>query len=380
MPSKRRHFGTIRQLASGRWQARYRGPDGLMRSAPHTFGRKQDANAWLTQMESQLLRGDWIDPAAGNVSLRKYAIDWLRERPGLSDRTREGYDDLLRLHILPHLGGLPLNGIRESTVRRWRSDLLASGVGAPTVAKAYRVLRAVLYTAVDDDLIRRNPCHIKGAGEDTAPERPILTIPEVYAVADAIEPRYRALVLLGTFASMRLGELAALRRAAVDLEAAIVTVSRSLAELKGGRLVTKKPKSAAGVRRVALPEAVLPDLRWHLDRFAEPGPQGLVFVGPRGGPLRRHGFRKRWMRALADAGVQPVHFHDLRHTGNTLAAATGASTRELMTRMGQSSSRAALIYQHATSERDRLIADAINLQVMRAQRSPGPPLDDARGS
>jgi hypothetical protein len=86
------------------------------------------------------------------------------------------------------------------------------------------------------------------------------------------------------------------------------------------------------------------------------------------------------MRALADAGVQPVHFHDLRHTGNTLAAATGASTRELMTGMGQSSSRAALIYQHATSERERLIADAINLQVIRAQRSPGPPLHDASGS
>lgn len=380
MPSKPRHFGTVRQLPSGRWQVRYYPPDGLRRSAPQTFDRKQDATAWLTQLEAQLLRGDWIDPDAGRVSLREYASTWLRERPGLGDRTRESYDDLLRLHILPSLGGLPVNSIRESTVRRWRSELLESNVGAPTVAKAYRVLRAVLYTAVDDELIRRNPCRVKGAGEDTAPERPILTIPEVYAVADAIDPRYRALVLLGTFASMRLGELAALRTASVDLTAAIVTVSRSLAELKGGRLVTKEPKSAAGVRRVALPQVILPDLRWHLDRFAEPGPHGLVFVGPRGGPLRRHGFRKRWVRALADAGVQSVHFHDLRHTGNTLAAATGASTRELMTRMGQSSSRAALIYQHATSERDRLIADAINLQVMRVRRAPEPPLDDASGT
>jgi integrase len=237
-----------------------------------------------------------------------------------------------------------------------------------------------MYTAVDDELIRRNPCRIKGAGDDTAPERPILSIPEVSAVADAIGPRYRALVLLGTFASMRLGELAALRRADIDLDAAIVSVSRSLAELKNGRLVTKMPKSAAGVRRVALPEVLLPDLRWHLDRFAASGPQGLVFVGPQGGPLRRHGFRKRWIQALTDAGVQPVHFHDLRHTGNTMAAATGASTRELMTRMGQSSSRAALIYQHATSERDRLIADAINRQVLQLRQSPEPPLDDADGA
>ena len=269
----------------------------------------------------------------------------------------------------PPLGGLPVNSIREATVRQWRSDLLESRVGAPTVAKAYRVLRAILYTAVDDGLIRRNPCRVKGAGNDAAPERPILTIPEVTS-----RGRDRATLsstgVLGTFASLRFGELAALRQSAVDLEAAIVTVTRSTAELKDGRLVTKQPKSAAGVRRIALPEVVLPDLRWHLDRFAGPGPHGLVFVGPQGGPLRRHGFRKRWIRALADAGVQPVHFHDLRHTGNTLAAAAGASTRELMTRMGQSSSRAALIYQHATSERDRLIADAINLQVMRMRRSP----------
>jgi hypothetical protein len=120
-------------------------------------------------------------------------------------------------------------------------------------------------------------------------------------------------------------------------------------------------------------------LRWHLDKFAEPGIHGLAFVGPQRGPLRRHGFRKRWVQALTDAGVQPVHFHDLHHTGNTMAAAIGASTRELMTRMGQSSSRTALIYQHATSERDRLIADAINRQVLHLRQPVEPPLDDADG-
>jgi integrase len=378
--SKRRHFGTIRQLGSGRWQVRYTGPDGLMHAAPHTFPRKQDAVAWLAQAEYELMSGDWIDPNAGRVTLREYGRAWLRERAGISDRTREAYEDLLRLHILPPLGSSPVNAIREATIRRWRTDLLESGVGGPTVAKSYRLLRAILYTAVDDGLIRRNPCRIQGAGEDTSPERPILTIPEVYAVADAIGPRYRALVLLGTFASLRFGELAALRRSDVEVDAAIVTVNRSLAELGNGRLVTKTPKSAAGTRRVALPEIVLHDLTWHLDRFAERGRQGLVFVGPQGGPLRRHAFRKRWTRALADAGVEPVHFHDLRHTGNTLAAATGASTRELMTRMGHSSSRAAMIYQHSTSERDRLIADAINPQVLRLRQPPEPPIDDASGT
>src|ERR1019366_934969 len=86
-----------------------------------------------------------------------------------------------------------------------------------------------------------------------------------------------------------------------------------------------------------------------------------MFNGPEGGPLRRSNFNRRvWLPACAKSGLQGLRFHDLRHTGNTLAAATGASTKELMARMGHSSSRAALIYQHATLERDRALADGLS--------------------
>jgi integrase len=120
-------------------------------------------------------------------------------------------------------------------------------------------------------------------------------------------------------------------------------------------------KTAAGRRSVAIPDVIVPELRWHLQRFAEPGPDGRVFVGPNGATPRRSNFNRIWRRAVTEAGVSAeLHFHDLRHSGNTLAAATGASLRELMSRMGHASSRAALIYQHATSERDRVIADALN--------------------
>jgi integrase len=134
--------------------------------------------------------------------------------------------------------------------------------------------------------------------------------------------------------------------------------------------VIKDPKSEAGKRSVAIPDVVLADLRDHLDGFSEAGPDGLVFVGPKGDRLRRRNFHRLWTKALTDAGVkeEDVHFHDLRHTGNALAAAIGASTKELMARMGHSSVRAALIYQHASRSRDKEIADAISHNVREARR------------
>ncbi|WP_413251256.1 tyrosine-type recombinase/integrase [Streptomyces sp. SS1-1] len=136
--------------------------------------------------------------------------------------------------------------VTTARVRSWRGKLLAAGVGEPSVVKAYQLLRALMNTAVDDELIRRNPCRIKGADRYDVPERPVLTVAEVFAVADAIAPRYRLLVLLAAFTTLRFWELAALRRRDVDLEGLTVTVRRAQAELQDGRLFDKAPKSAAG--------------------------------------------------------------------------------------------------------------------------------------
>ncbi|MEV0151984.1 MULTISPECIES: tyrosine-type recombinase/integrase [unclassified Nonomuraea] len=125
--------------------------------------------------------------------------------------------------------------------------------------------------------------------------------------------------------------------------------------------VTGPPRRPSGRRRCAgLPRHPHPDPRraqgTHGD-FAQDGDDGLIFVGPDDGPLRNTNFNRRvWAKALQDADLPKIHFHDLRHTGNTLAASAGASIRELMARMGHSSTRAALIYQHSTDERQREVA------------------------
>jgi integrase len=171
--------------------------------------------------------------------------------------------------------------------------------------------------------------------------------------------------------------------AELDLDRCTVRVAISTAETDGGRLIDDDPKSQAGRRTVAFPKEIAPELRWHLATFAEPGEGGLVFVGPMGGRLRRSNFRRIWTRARNTIGLPDLHFHDLRHTGNTMAAGQGASLRELMERMGHSTARAALIYQHATRERDEAIAAGMGKMLtqarQRARSSGGSGTQRARG-
>jgi integrase len=361
--SGRRGFGNIRRLASGRYQVRYQAPDGSEQSAPETFDRKRDAELWLSNAQTEQARGTWIDPKAGAVLFREFATTWIAERQGLAETSRERYQAAFRLQLEPTLGDLALRDITEAVVRRWYKDLLDGGTGRPSVTKAYRVLRAILNTAVDDDLIRRNPCRIRGGGIDKPEERPVLDVPQVMHLAEVIEPRYRALILLATFTGLRFGELAALTRTDLDLRAGLVHVRRGQVELSNGTLLIRPPKSEAGKRTVNIPTAILPDLAEHLDTYSGPGADGRIFTMGGGGAMRRQNFGPLWIKTIRAAGLPPVHFHDLRHTGNTLAAATGASLRELMARMGHASPRAALIYQHASIKRDRVIADALSAAI-----------------
>ncbi|MBD0690282.1 tyrosine-type recombinase/integrase [Streptomyces sp. CBMA123] len=372
----RRRFGSVRKLPSGRFQIRYPDPvTGVMRPGEETYPTKTDAEVALTLIEADIKREQWTDPDAGKVKFGDFADKWLKERK-LEETTRERYEGVLRLHIKPALGGKFISEITAARVRTWRTRLLEAGVGEPTVVKAYQLLRSIMTTAVDDELIKRNPCRIKGADVYDVPERPVLTVPEVYAVAAAIQPQWRALVLLTAFTTLRLGELAALHRRDVDLDARILWVRRNQAELGSGKLITKAPKSRAGFRPVSFPDLIVPDLERHLERHAGRGQDGLFFVGPRGGTLRRSNFRDDWTAAKAKAGVSPdIHFHDVRHTGNNIAAQNGASTRELMTRMGHSTTRAALIYQHMTSDRDRAIADKMGEAARKALGEDDDPPD-----
>jgi integrase len=152
-------------------------------------------------------------------------------------------------------------------------------------------------TAVDDELIRRNPCRIKGAGKERAPERRVATVAQVDAAADAMGPRWRLMVYVAAYGPARPEEQAALRRVDVDLDRVGLWIGTAEPELCTGERVPGDTKSQAGKRFLVLPGFMRKDLERHLAWFAEKGAHGLLFVGEKGAPFRRSSFGRKWRRA-----------------------------------------------------------------------------------
>lgn len=363
MPAKRRRPGTgsVRQLPSGRWQARYKRPeDDAWVSAPKTFDTKLDASAFLDDG----FDNGFEAPAeiAPDPLLREYAAVWLRDRD-LKPRTRAHYRTLLDRLILPTLGGTRLSRLTPTAVRAWHASLDPSK--ATTRAHAYGLLRAVLATAVRDELLAANPCRVERAtavrrAHDVRPA----TLDELRVIVGAMPERYRTMVLLAAWCGLRFGELTELRRSDVDLDVeaghGVLNVHRAVVRV-GGEVIVGEPKSAAGVRTVAIPPHLVPVVADHLERHTGKAPTALLFPAADGSRhMAPSTLSKVFYPAREKAGRPDLRFHDLRHTGATLAAATGATLAELMARLGHSTAGAAMKYQHAVSDRDAAIAEALS--------------------
>ena len=352
MPARRR-FGSVRRLPSGRWQARYWDAAGNRAGAPVTFPTKGDAQRWLSAAETDMSRGEWHDPRLGDVPFGEWAERWLATKaPKLQASTVDLYRYLLRRHIVPQFGALAVGRITAVEVQAWLARLHGTDLSPNTVAKAYRVLGGVLDGAVDARLIARSPCTLKGAGTERHDEIQIATPEQVAALAAAVGPRWEALVFTAAYGGLRWGELAGLRRRDVDLAANTIAVTRKLAEVNG-QLSFGPPKSAAGRRTIGIPSFVARSLAVHIDLYALPGADGLVFPSADGQPMRRSNFRRRvWEPATAEVCMTGFRFHDLRHTAATLAASSGTSLKALMSRIGHASAAAALRYQHVIDGQD----------------------------
>lgn len=160
----------------GTLAGRVRDPLSGQMVALGTFGTKADADRAAALAMADQTRGAWVDPDRGRRTVADYAWAWLAERPKLRPRTRELYEGLLRLHVLPTLGSVELRKLSPAVVRRWYSGLVKVGKPGPsTVAKSYRLLHTILATATADELIVKNPCVIAGAGIERSPEREVVT-------------------------------------------------------------------------------------------------------------------------------------------------------------------------------------------------------------
>lgn len=316
-------------------------------------------------MESDLDRGEELDLNRAKQPFGAYGKAWLDSRGDLRPKTMELYRYLWRLYLDPPLGARPIGKIDSGVVRQWYGEVSSGTQSKVTTAKAYRLLRQILQSAVDERVLRANPCNLKGAAVERSAERPIISIDDVMALAEVIKPRYRLMVLLAGLVGLRRGECLALR--AADLEERngrwTVTVGASIVFVSG-QPRRELPKTEAGTRRLALPAVVGAAVERHLDEFELSG-DVLLFADSRTGTTPTITvWRRVWDTARRDADVDCT-FHDLRHHAGTLTASAGASIRESMARLGHASPRAALRYQHAAEQRDIEVASSIDRLIPR---------------
>ena len=363
----RRTFGNVSKLPSGRWRARYPDPDhrGTGRAAwinaPTTFLTKADANGWLAAREAEFVEHRWRPappPPVGPLeSFAEYSARWLASRE-LKPSTIREYTRTMK-SLVAAFGTMPLDEIASVDIRTWYNRLDPNAKTAR--AHKYALLHTVLSTAVEEELIETNPCHIRAASVIRRARRiEPASLDELTRLVAELPDRYRLLALTAAWCALRFGELTELRRH--DLELADddsfgwIRIRRAVSWPTPHTPVVSTPKSFAGIRDVAIPPHLVPLLRQHLDRYAVSGDEGLIFPNTEGNHMHHGSMYKVFKRARKAIGRPDLRFHDLRHTGATMAAQAGATMRELMDRLGHSTPQAALIYQHAAADRQTELA------------------------
>ena len=325
----------VRKAPSGRWEARYRAPDGRERCK--TFPTKREASRFLERVGTDVQRGEWRDPVHARVRFDDWVERWWATTVNLRPSSRARDEAYLRNHVLPAFGPTALGRISQLDVKAWVADLTASGLAPATVHKAYQTLSKVMRAAVDGGLVAQSPCRSVALPRIERQEMRFLTPAEILTLADAMPARYRAMVIFDAYCGLRMGELAGLRCGRVDLLRRQVRVIETAVEVKG-QLLFNAPKTSAGNRTVPVPVSVATVLADHLGRFSGGDPDDLVFPGPDGGALRVNAWRARyWQPAIKRTGLAPLRPHDLRHTAVSLWIAAGASPKQIATWAGHTS-------------------------------------------
>lgn len=363
----------------GRWQARVTAPNGATVKAPSTFRAKIDADEWVKTERALMEDPSTYVTAQARLetvqvqarldaahTFQVYAERYLAERD-LRSNTAKEYRRILTTVLLPAFGQTPLKRIGRDDVRSWHKAL---PVGTPSAnAAAYRFLRSIMKAAEDDELIDRNPVRIAMASTARVQnEQKPSPVDEIATIVDAMPERLRLFIVLAAFTGMREGEIFELRRSDLDSPSGAIAVTRKIEKdanptadgacANCGRVIGP-PKTARGKRVVHLPPAFRPLLRAHLLAHTAPGADGLLFPGERKDHMSARYLLDRYDVARKAAGRPDLTIHGLRHSALTLAGQHGATSAELQARAGHASLAAMAIYQHATVDRDRQLAEKL---------------------
>ena len=352
-------MASISKRPDGQWRARYRDETGK-EHAKH-FARKADAQRWLDEVTASMVRGEYVDPRAGRVTFKAYAEQW-RTSQVHRVTSQLTIESALRRHTYPTLGDKPLSAIKPSDVQAWVKRL-SERLAPRSVILAHGVAAGVFKAAMRDRLIASNPCD--GTGLPKVPRQQIEPLPTetVWALVEAVPPRYRALVILAAGTGMRQGEALGLTVDRIDFLRRVVRVDQQLLSVPGRESFLAPPKTAASVRTIPLPQVVIDALAAHLAAYP-PSAAGLVFTTGTGAPVRRSSFGDVWRAAVKAAGAPPgTGIHQLRHYYASLLIRHGESVKVVQARLGHASASQTLdTYSHLwpdSDDRTRTAVDSV---------------------
>ena len=368
----RRRFGSIRMLRSGRFQVRVRDPWGRTHTAETTFAARRDAERYLQRVEVDIERGTWRDPRVGRVTFSDWAGDYLgssaHKRPTTLARDRT----VIRVHLEPALGRVPLVAITRRDVQLL-VDAMSAALAPATVRTNYGVLRAVLGAAVDAELLVANPCRKVRLPQEIGRDKRRATPDELDSLIEAVpNDEYRALVTVSAALGLRWSEAAGLRVGRIDFGAVTtLTVSETVAEVDG-RVTSAVVKTRSSRRTMTVPDCCAVVLYHHLTTTGRRGAEQLVFQAPTGGPLRASNFRARvWRPAVRAAGLDGLTFHALRHSDAGYMRVCGAHDQTIQHRLGHSSSQiTSRVYGWVPRTEDVALAAALD-DLLRGAMRPG---------
>lgn len=381
MTRTRRSFGNIRRLPSGNWQARYTGPDLKWHNAPHTFTNKLHAERWLLDEHDLISRDVWTPPEGRTkpvqgVTVGEYVNRIIerrqaRTRKPLAPTTADLYRKDYRLRIEDELGGLLLAQLTAGEVAVWWDGL---DQDTPTMnARAYALLKSVMSDAVEDELVPKNPCRLKTAGKPIPKhDAEALTVEETLQYLAAVPERRRLPLMVAAWCGLRSGEVRGLRRRDVDLDASVLRVRQAVSRVRvdehhlAWRIAP--PKTAAGIRSVAMPGLMIGPMKKWMENNPNPEKNALLFPAGDGvSPMPGTVLRDAHLKGRTAIGRPTLRLHDLRRTAATLAAQDGATLRELMSLLGHTTAGVAMLYQVANDERDAARAARLNKQILDVQ-------------
>lgn len=361
--------GSIYQRANGRWEAvitiGYNGQGKRVRRTVYGWSKKEVQDK-LTELQSKKLDGSLAE--TGKITVGDFLTRWLATaKSSIRATTYASYETTIRLHISPHIGGLPLQKVTPAHVQGLYTELERLGRSCYILRLVHVTLRRAFKLAVKWGITLRNVCDaVTPTRIDRREIAPLTMEQSTTLLHAATDDRFHALYALALATGMRLGELLALQWEDVDLKAATISVRRTLVDLKG-QVYLAETKTKRSRRSIKLPVEAVEALQEHRKRMMVEGLAGCTFVfcTPSGGPVRRAAFHKnKFKPLLASAGLPEIRFHDLRHTSATLMLAAGVHPKVMQERLGHSDINITLdIYSHVLPAMQQDAADKLGAML-----------------